>query len=334
VSSASSSLILAPRQKVWNLAEDTVLTEALANEPGVLVAERPAAVEWHARTIRVALVQSESRLGTETEDPRDANMDRALEAIRRAADAGAQLVVFGEMYLSGYRTDEWLSKWATVINPPDQHVRVLMEDAREHDLHVIMGMATFGSVMPGDVYNTALLVGPTGLVGTYRKTHVAAFPYSEGISMERCFYSPGRELPVFDTPLGRIGIHICYDITFPEVARVQALNGADLLINVAATAGGFEEMWEHAVFTRAIENASWYMVCSVVGNQRGDRLFGGSRVVDPAGRLIAAARFDEEDFLIADIDLSRTREVRSRSHYFNARNPELYRAIVEPTPFP
>jgi predicted amidohydrolase len=56
--------------------------------------------------------------------------------------------------------------------------------------------------------------------------------------------------------------------------------------------------------------------------------------VDPAGRLVAAAKFDEEDFVIADIDLSRTREVRSRSHYFSARNPELYRAIAEPTPFP
>jgi predicted amidohydrolase len=310
------------------------MTEVLASGPGVLVAERPAAVGRHSNTIRVALVQSESRLGTETEDPRDANMERALEAIRRAADAEAQLVVFGEMYLSGYRTDEWLSKWATVIDPPDRHVQLLMDVAKEHGVHVIMGMGSFGSLMPGDVYNTALLVGPEGLVGAYRKSHVAAFPYSEGISMERCFYSPGRELPVFDTPLGRIGIHICYDITFPEVPRVQALNGADLLINVAASAGGFEEVWEHAVFMRAVENATWYMVCSVVGNQRGDRLFGGSRVVDPAGRLVAAAKFDEEDFVIADIDLSRTREVRARSHYFSARNPELYRAIAEPTPFP
>jgi predicted amidohydrolase len=284
--------------------------------------------------IRLALIQSESQVGTASEDPRDANMERALEAIRYAVDAGAQLVVFGEMYLSGYRTDEWLSKWATVISPPDRHVQLLLDVAREHRVHVIMGMASFGAHMPGDVYNTALLVGPSGLVGVYRKTHVAAFPYSEGISMERCFYSPGRELPVFDTPLGRIGIHICYDISFPEVARVQALQGADFLVNVAATAAGFEDMWEHTVFARAIENASWYVLCSVVGNQRGDRLFGGSRIVDPAGRLVAAGKFDEADVVIADIDLSRTREVRSRSHYFSARNPELYRAIAEPTPFP
>jgi predicted amidohydrolase len=306
----------------------------MAAGPGLMVADRPESAHDRASNIRVALVQSESRLGTEFDDPRDANMKRALDAIRDAVSAGAQLVVFGEMYLSGYRTDEWLSKWATVIDPPDRHVQALMDAARAHDVHVIMGMGTFGATMPGDVYNTALLVGPQGVIGAYRKAHVAAFPYREGVAMERCFYSPGRELPVFDTPLGRIGIHICYDITFPEVARVQALKGADFLVNVSASAGGFEEVWVHALFMRAIENATWYMVCSVVGNQRGDRLFGGSRVVDPSGQVVAAGKFDEEDMVIADLDLSRTRQVRSRGHTYSVRNPELYRAIVEPVAFP
>jgi predicted amidohydrolase len=188
--------------------------------------------------------------------------------------------------------------------------------------------------MPGDVYNTALIVGPDGVVGAYRKTHVAAFPYSEGVSKERAFYSPGRDLPVFDTPLGRLGIHICYDMSFPEVARVQALKGADLLINVSASAGGFEEMWEHGLFIRAVENSTWYMVCSVVGMQRGDRLFGGSRVVDPSGRVVAAGKFDEEDFVIADVDLSLTRAARASSHSFSIRQPEIYRAISDPVPYP
>jgi 5-aminopentanamidase len=287
-----------------------------------------------SETIRVALVQSTSELGTETYDPRDANLDRALESIERAAGEGADLVVFGELYLSGYRTDEWLHKWATVIEPPDRHVLRLVSAAAESRVHVIMGMATFGAVMPGDVYNTALIVGPEGVVGAYRKTHVAAFPYSEGVSKERCFYSPGRDLPVFDTPLGRLGIHICYDMSFPEVARVQALKGADLLINVSASAGGFEEFWEHGLFIRAVENSTWYMVCSVVGIQRGDRLFGGSRVVDPSGRVVAAGKFDEEDLVIADVDMSLTRAARATSHNFSIRQPEIYRAISDPVPYP
>lgn len=285
-------------------------------------------------TIRVALMQRESDLGTETHDPRELNLEHGLRDIADAVALGADLVVFGEMYLSGYRTDEWLHKWATTIDPPDRHVQKLMDAAHRHQIHVIMGMGTFGDAVPGDIYNTALVIGPDGIVGAYRKTHVAAFPYSEGISKERCFYSPGKELPVFDTPLGRLGIHICYDMSFPEVARTQALKGADLLINVSASAGGFEETWVHGLFMRATENCSWYMVCSVVGIQRGDRLFGGSRVVDPTGKVVAEGKFDEEDVVIADIDPSLTRVARATSHQFSIRQPRIYSAITEEVPYP
>ena len=128
-------------------------------------------------------MQRESDLGTETHDPRDANLERALADIEHAAAQQADLVIFGEMYLTGYRTDEWLHKWATVMDPPDRHVQKLLDCVKGTGVHVIMGMGTFGATMPGDVYNTALLAGPDGLIGAYRKTHVAAFPYSEGIAM-------------------------------------------------------------------------------------------------------------------------------------------------------
>ncbi|HEY1419910.1 MAG TPA: carbon-nitrogen hydrolase family protein [Candidatus Dormibacteraeota bacterium] len=284
--------------------------------------------------VRVALVQCESDLGDETHDPREVNLKRAIAAIDRAATAEADLVVFGELYLQGYRTDEWLHKWASTIAPPDRHVSAVIEAAERHGLHVIMGMGTFGPGMPGDVYNTALLVGPQGIIGAYRKTHVAAFSYPGGVAKERCFYSPGKELPVFDTALGKIGIHICYDMSFPEVTRVQALKGADFLVNVTASAGGFEEYWAHGMFMRAAENVIWYMACSVVGMQGGDRLFGGSRVVDPGGKVVAQGKFDQEDFVIADIDLEQQRAARSTSHLFNVRQPEIYRTISEPTPNP
>lgn len=284
--------------------------------------------------LRVALVQSRSSVGTETFDPRDENLERAILAIRAAAEEGSRLVVFGEMYLSGYRTDEWLHKWATHVDEDDPHVKRLIAEAHERGVHIVMGAGTFGNHIPGDLYDTALLIGPRGLIGAYRKTHVAAFPYEKGLSMERCFYSPGKELKTFDTELGRLGIHICYDMHFLEVPRVQALQGADILINVSAGAAGFEEYWDHVSYIRAVENASWYLVCSVVGEQRGDRLFGGSRILDPTGTIVAAAVNDEEDVLIGDIDLVVARNVRTMAHTFSLRQPEAYGPIAAPRAYP
>src|SRR5579863_7609668 len=108
--------------------------------------------------VRVALVQTRSSVGTETCDPREANLERTILGMREAASAGAQLAVFGEMHLSGYRTDEYLWKYASVVDPPDTHVRALEQLARETGLYVIVGAATFGRGMPGDVYNSALLI--------------------------------------------------------------------------------------------------------------------------------------------------------------------------------
>jgi predicted amidohydrolase len=297
------------------------------------VAEKPRTATGEPRpdrTTRVALVQASQAIGTESFDPRDDNLDKALTAIDRAASDGADVVVFGEMYLSGYRTDEWLHKWASHVSPPDRHVQALIDKARDQGVVILMGAGTFGAVMPGDVYNSTLVVCPEGLAGVYRKSHVAAFPYSDGVALERCFYSPGRELPVFETPAGRMGVHICYDISFPEVARVQTLKGAEMLINSSGSAAGFEEYWDHLAYTRAVENLTWYVVCSAVGQQRDTKLFGGSRIIDPGGVVVAAAKHNEEDYIFADLDLDRPRSVRSTSHTLSIRQPELYAPIAEP----
>jgi predicted amidohydrolase len=301
------------------------------------VAERPVEKkerEHAGRVVRVALVQASSAVGTESFDPRDDNLSKALDAIDRAASEGAQLAVFGEMYLSGYRTDEWLHKWATTVYPPDRHIQALIDKATNRKITILMGMGTFGAVMPGDVYNSTVIVCPGKLAGVYRKCHVAGFPYSDGVSLERCFYSPGKELPVYETPVGRIGVHICYDMSFPEVPRVQTLRGAEMLINTSGSAAGFEEYWDHIAFARAVENLSWYIVCSVVGQQRDTSLFGGSRIISPTGETVAAAKHNEEDFVVADIDLDVMRGLRASTHTLSTRQPALYSPIADPVPHP
>ena len=282
----------------------------------------------------MALIQARSDLGTPTYDPRDANLTRALEAVDSLRGGDVELAIFGELFLSGYRTDELLLRYATRIDPPDEHIAALIATCTTNSLHVLLGAATFGHPVPGDIYNSAILVGPGGVSGVYRKTHVAAFPHAGGVSMERAFYSPGRELPVFELPSGTIGAHICYDMTFPEVARVQTLLGAEALVNVAAAARGFEPGWEHIPYVRAVENAVWYIVCSVVGEQRDDVMIGGSSIIDPTGAVVASAKRGEEDIVVADIDLDLSRIVRASRHLFSDRQPTMYAPIARATPYP
>lgn len=305
-------------------------------QEGAVAVDAPAEEQTGKRAgvHRLALAQLRSTLGSERLDPRDENLSRALEAIERASREGAQLVVFGELFLSGYRTDEWLHKWATDVYPPDEHVQILLNSAKVNDVHILMGAATRGYSVPGDIYNSVLVISPSELVGVYRKCHVAAFPHSGGLATERCFYSPGREVSVYETSIGCIGAHVCYDIAFPEVARVQSLKGASVLINCAAAVAGFESWWNTLLAARAIENASWYVLCNGVGEQRDNVLFGRSQVLDPTGAVVAVAKEGEEDVLIVDIDLALPRRLRATSHVFNTRQPELYTAITEPNPYP
>ena len=103
-----------------------------------------------------------------------------------------------------------------------------------------------------------------------------------------------------------------------------------MLINTSASMAGFEEYWDHLAYTRAVENGTWYIVCSVVGEQRDTELFGGSQIVDPRGDVVAAAKRNEEDYIVADIDLERGHAVRAATHALSTRQPTLYARIAEP----
>ncbi len=101
-------------------------------------------------------------------------------------------------------------------------------------MHIIMGASTHKGTFPGQCYNSALLIAPQGLIGVYSKTHVASFGVDGMVAAEKAWWSPGSDMPVFETALGRIGIEICYDNSFPEVARTLTLKGAEIIVNISA----------------------------------------------------------------------------------------------------
>lgn len=266
----------------------------------------------------VALAQLNSQLGDVP-----ANLERAHEVIRDASKAGADIVLFPELYLQGYRADERFAE--TAIEADGPIVSDLVKMASEANLHIIMGSARKELSFPHGVYNSAFLVGPKGLLGFYDKTHLGTFRvYREGV-----YFARGRRIPTFDTDFGRVGMQICYDADFPEVSRVLALKGAEISFIISAGPCEFREGWKQLLFVRSVENAMYSIYCNVAGSQKDSEFFGGSRIVDPSGEVVVTARDDVEDFVVGAVDLDRVRRVRHEMHLFDERSPRLYREIAE-----
>lgn len=276
------------------------------------------------RAVSVALCQLESDIGSEEHDPRPENLRRARQAIEHAANLGAELIVMGEAYLNGYRSGESCWRYALAESEDDPYVAQLAELAAHRNVTLVIGATTHKGHFPGEIYNSALVLTPDGLAGTYSKCHVAAH-LTGGLAMaEKLYWSPGRELPVFTTPVGVLGVEICYDIWFPEVARTLALKGAELMINVSAAISGFEERWNHLLFVRSWENCIPYVHINLAGKQDNLEFFGNSRLQDASGSIVAQAPRSESAVVLAEWDKSRTFQARAALHPFYNRNPALY----------
>jgi predicted amidohydrolase len=281
------------------------------------------------RELAIGICQLTSEIGSEDHDPRPANLEKALKAIAETAEQGAKLVVFGEIYLNGYETNEFTPLYAIAESEDDPHVARLIDAARQHDVHIIMGASTHKGAFPGQSYNSALLIGPGGLLGVYSKTHVASFAFDGRVAAEKAWWCPGDEIPVFDTALGRIGIEICYDNSFPEVSRTLTLKGAEIIVNISAAVAGFEDHWSKHLYVRSTENVVWFLHVSLVGRQRDFDLFGWSRIFSPKGDVVFEAPRDEEAIAVARIDLDELYRARGQMAPFYNRNPALYRVIAE-----
>jgi N-carbamoylputrescine amidase len=261
-------------------------------------------------------------------DP-ETNLQRSARAIREATDGGADLVVLPELANSGcdFSSRERALRLAEEVGEtgenPGPTLRAWRALAREFGVFVISG---FLEREGGSLYNSAAVIGP-GLFGRYRKTHLW-----DG---EKLIYEAGRDLPVFDTPLGRIGVLICYDAWFPEAARTLALRGADLLcvpanapddwVPEAQRRGGLTMLNVHAV---SHANANRLFVACA--NRVGDGYLGRSCVVDPTGGLLAFGSEAEEDVVQAEIDVERSRREKrlmGHSHAFGDRNDEAYKVF-------
>lgn len=258
---------------------------------------------------------------------KERNLAKIEEYAGRAAKQRAELVVFPEAALTGYCFASLEEAMPFAEPVPGPSTVALAGLCRELRLHVVVGMLEQAD---GMLYNAAVLIGPGGVLACYRKTHL---PY---LGVDR-FAAPGQgPLAVHRTPVGAIGLHICYDATFPEVARSMALQGAEVLALPTNWPQGRENMPRYVVHARALENRVHFVACDRVGEERGFRFIGRSKIVSATGDALAEAGPDEEELILAEVDLDAARNKRIvyrpgefEVDLFGDRRPELYRAVAE-----
>ncbi|MFE1629281.1 carbon-nitrogen hydrolase family protein [Brevibacillus reuszeri] len=247
------------------------------------------------------------------------NLQKAAEYVAKAKAAGADFVILPEMYSAPATPKSGVTP-AEVAEPMDgPFVSGLAKAAKEHDVYVVCGV--FESI-EGDenrAYNTTVFLNRAGeLIHAYRKTHLYdAFSYKESDYIAQ----GDNTYQVVDTEFGKIGLMVCYEVRFPEIARQFALQGADILFVPAGWVAGAmkEDHWETLVRARAIENTMFICAADQVGN-----IFAGrSMIVDPMGVVIASAG-EEEGLVVAELDPERISRVRGKLPSVANRRPEMY----------
>ncbi|MBZ9780653.1 nitrilase family protein [Pseudomonas sp. REP124] len=254
--------------------------------------------------VRVAVVQFDPQVGVENHE---ANLSQSLELAQEAVNGGANLIVLPELCNTGYLFTNRQDAFAHAERVPDgPSVQLWIDFARKQKVYLVAGVAERDGMR---LFNTGVLLGPCGFIGKYRKAHLW--------NLEKLWFTPGDlGFPVFDTPIGRIGLLICWDIWFPEVPRILSQQGADIICSlnnwVWTPPPLFDDagkcMASYLTMTAAHVNNVFIAAASRIGEERGARYLGCSLIAGTNGWPIGAvASADQQEILFADIDLTSSR---------------------------
>jgi N-carbamoylputrescine amidase len=276
--------------------------------------------------VRVALVQTAAAAG------RDENVARTEGRVREAAAGGANVVCLQELFDARYFPQRVsVERYALAEPLPSRTSDRMAKLASE--LGIVLVVPVFEEARPGVYFNTALVLDADGAeLGKYRKTHIPDGPQYH----EKFYFTPGNlGYPVFHTRFGILGVGICWDEWYPEVARILALRGAEILLYPSAIGSepdrpGYSsaEAWRCVLRSHAIANGVFVAAVNRVGLEEDMSFYGGSFVVDPFGELVAEAG-SEEAVVLADVDLGKIREFRELFHFLRDRRIETYGPILD-----
>jgi len=287
-----------------------------------------------SRIVRGALLQATlcEPSTSPLEKIKQAMIDKHVDMLAQAAEQGAQVACLQELFYGPYFCAEQDAKWYKLTEPvPDGPTIKLMQSvAKKH--RMVLVVPVYEEDMPGVYYNTAAVIDADGsYLGKFRKMHL---PHCEPGFWEKFYFRPGNlGYPVFDTQVGKICVYLCYDRHFPEGARCLGLNGAEIVFNPSATVAGLSEyLWKLEQPAHAVANQYFVGAINRVGFEEPWRIgefYGQSYFCDPRGKFLAQASRDQDEIVIADMDLDLIREVRNTWQFFRDRRPESYSDIVQ-----
>jgi predicted amidohydrolase len=268
--------------------------------------------------IKLALAQISSK-----REDKEANLQKIEKLTYKAKEQEADLAIFPELCLSGYVVrDQFYELAETIPGPTVEKVEAL---AKETGMHIIFGMPELSEKTHATVFNTAVFVGPKGLIGKYRKMYLP----THSIFEEKRYFRPGYQTAAFQTDVGNIGLCICYDLFFPEVLRLIRLKGAQLIVCISASPAVRRSYFETLACARALENTAYLAYVNLAGIQDGLQFWGGSRLVSPNGDVLAKAKYDEEDFVQCEVDYSELRTAETFIPTLRDLRPELFDKLKE-----
>jgi predicted amidohydrolase len=213
------------------------------------------------------------------------------------SESDSDLVVFAELFLTGYMIRDNLTKLAEPLS--GSSVTQIAKIASEYNTHIIFGMPERSEESQGLFYNSSVLVYPDERVERYRKLHLANF----GPFEEHLYFGYGTDLPLFETEFGKLGMLICFDCFFPELSKIYALKGADMLVCISASPSTTRIFFEKIIVARAIENTLFFTYTNLVGTELNMVYWGGNQVVGPRGDVKAKGELFKEGDISCKIDL-------------------------------
>ncbi|MBK8303836.1 MAG: nitrilase-related carbon-nitrogen hydrolase [Pyrinomonadaceae bacterium] len=287
-----------------------------------------------SRIIKAGLIQAHNVAPTDApiEQIRKANIDHQMTMVEDAAKQGVQMLCFQEVFTMPYFCAEQTTRWYEAVEriPDGPTVKLMQEVAKQHGMVIVVPI--YEEEQTGVYYNTAAVIDADGTyLGKYRKTHI---PHVAPGFWEKFYFKPGNlGYPCFDTAYARIGVYICYDRHFPEGARCLGLNGAEIIFNPSATVAGLSEyLWKLEQPAHAVANGYFVGAINRVGTEAPwniGEFYGQSYFCDPRGQMLAVGSRDQDELVVADLDMDKIREVRNTWQFFRDRRPDAYGPIID-----